>query len=276
MQLLRECMRELGEEFDSYQNCMNLKAAMTKFKNGVAAAGMLALSCRAGRAASGAILGLFEFRAALSDERSVMDVSVDGSCDVGRAAGRRRLRSSRTAPPMNKYEVQGVVGEGAYGVVIRCRHRESGEVRAIKKFRESEDDEAVRKTAVREVKILKMLRHASIVRLHEAFRRKGRLYLVFEYMPRNLLEVLEEHPRGLSLQVARVYLHQLVHAIDWCHQHAVVHRDIKPENLLVDPARGTMKLCDFGFSRMLPADGRAAELTDYVATRWYSSPELLL
>ena len=177
---------------------------------------------------------------------------------------------------MNKYAVQGIVGEGAYGVVIRCRHKESGEVRAIKKFRESEDDEAVRKTAVREVKILKMLRHDSIVHLHEAFRRKGRLYLVFEFMPMNMLDMLQEHPRGRSLQDTRKYLQQLVHAIDWCHQHSVIHRDIKPENLLVDEARGLLKLCDFGFSRMLPVDGRAAELTDYVATRWYRSPELLL
>lgn len=177
---------------------------------------------------------------------------------------------------MNKYEVQGIVGEGAYGVVIRCRHKESGDVRAIKKFRESEDDEAVRKTAVREVKILKMLRHDSIVQLHEAFRRKGRLYLVFEFMPMNMLDMLQEHPRGRSLQDTRKYLQQLVHAIDWCHQHSVIHRDIKPENLLVDEARGLLKLCDFGFSRMLPVDGRTAELTDYVATRWYRSPELLL
>lgn len=177
---------------------------------------------------------------------------------------------------MNKYEVQGIVGQGAYGVVIRCRHKESGKIRAIKKFRESEDDEAVRKTAVREVKILKLLRHSSIVQLHEAFRRKGRLYLVFEFMPMNLLDMLEGHPRGLSLPDARNYLHQLVHAVDWCHQHSVVHRDIKPENLLVDEARGLLKLCDFGFSRMLPMGERPAELTDYVATRWYRSPELLL
>ncbi len=177
---------------------------------------------------------------------------------------------------MNKYEVQGIVGEGAYGVVIRCRHKVSGEVRAIKKFRESEDDEAVRKTAVREVKILRLLRHSSIVHLHEAFRRKGRLYLVFEFMPMNLLNMLEEQPGGRSLQETRKYLHQLVHAIDWCHQHSVIHRDIKPENLLVDEARGLLKLCDFGFSRMLPVSGRPAELTDYVATRWYRSPELLL
>ena len=177
---------------------------------------------------------------------------------------------------MRAYEVRGVVGEGAYGVVIKCRHRTSGATVAIKKFRESEDDEAVRKTAVREVKILRMLRHESIVTLHEAFRRKGRLYLVFEFMPRNMLEFLEDHRSGLAPQLARRYVRQLAAAVEWCHQHRVVHRDIKPENLLVDPARATLRLCDFGFARMLPPDGRAAALTDYVATRWYRSPELLL
>ena len=82
---------------------------------------------------------------------------------------------------MNKYEVLGVVGEGAYGVVLRCRNKESGEVLAIKKFKESDDDEVLRKTTLREVKILRMLRHTNIVSLIEAFRRKGKLYLVFEY-----------------------------------------------------------------------------------------------
>ena len=52
---------------------------------------------------------------------------------------------------MNKYEVLGVVGEGAYGVVLRCRNKEAGEIVAIKKFKESEDDEIVRKTTLREV-----------------------------------------------------------------------------------------------------------------------------
>jgi serine/threonine protein kinase len=73
---------------------------------------------------------------------------------------------------MNKYQVVGVVGEGAYGVVLKCRNKESQETMAIKKFKESEDDELVRKTTVREVKILKMLRQPNIIHLHEAFRRK--------------------------------------------------------------------------------------------------------
>jgi hypothetical protein len=76
---------------------------------------------------------------------------------------------------MNKYEVLGVVGEGAYGVVLQCRNKDTNEIVAIKKFKESEDDEIVRKTTLREVKILRMLKHSNIVELREAFRRKGKL-----------------------------------------------------------------------------------------------------
>ena len=62
-------------------------------------------------------------------------------------------------------------------------------------------------------------------------------------------------------------------AIDWCHSNNVIHRDIKPENLLIS-LDNTLKLCDFGFARTMPQ--RGAALTDYVATRWYRAPELLL
>jgi cyclin-dependent kinase-like len=81
---------------------------------------------------------------------------------------------------MNKYEVLGVVGEGAYGVVLKCKNKETGETVAVKKFKEGDDDEIVRKTTLREVKMLRMLRQDNIVDLKEAFRRKGKLYLVFE------------------------------------------------------------------------------------------------
>jgi cyclin-dependent kinase-like len=93
---------------------------------------------------------------------------------------------------MNKYEVLGVVGEGAYGVVLKCRNKENGEYVAIKKFKETEEDEAVRRNIQREVKMLRTLRHTNIVALREAFKRKGRIYLVFEYVEKNLLEVLEQ------------------------------------------------------------------------------------
>lgn len=70
---------------------------------------------------------------------------------------------------------------------------------AIKKFKESEEDEVVKKTTLREVKILRMLKQENIVQLKEAFRRKGKLYLVFEYVEKNLLEVLDEKPNGLDV-----------------------------------------------------------------------------
>lgn len=176
---------------------------------------------------------------------------------------------------MNKYEVLGVVGEGAYGVVLRCRNKESGEIVAIKKFKESDDDEVLRKTTLREIKILRMLRHNNIVSLTEAFRRKTKLYLVFEYVDKNLLEVLEEQSSGLDASLVRLYIYQLVHAIHWCHSNEVVHRDIKPENLLINVRNHTLKLCDFGFARILNQSSQQ-DLTDYVATRWYRAPELLL
>ena len=81
----------------------------------------------------------------------------------------------------HRYVVDCIVGEGAYGVVIKCTSKKTGEVVAIKKFKDTEDDETVRKTILREVKILRMLKHENIVSLREAFRRNKRLYLVFEY-----------------------------------------------------------------------------------------------
>ncbi len=93
---------------------------------------------------------------------------------------------------------------------------------------------------------------------------------MFEYVEKNLLEILEEHPSGLSLDLVRQYIYQLTKAVGWCHQHNIVHRDIKPENLLINPATdssqaGHLKLCDFGFARTMPKADQS--ITDYVSTR---------
>jgi cyclin-dependent kinase-like len=125
------------------------------------------------------------------------------------------------------------------------------------------------------VKILRMLRHNNIVCLKEAFKRKAKLYLVFEFADKNLLEVLEEQPSGLDPEVVRNYIYQLCLAIHWCHSNSVIHRDIKPENLLINLKTKILKLCDFGFARVISKSGNE-DLTDYVATRWYRAPELLL
>ena len=165
---------------------------------------------------------------------------------------------------MDKFEVLHVIGEGAYGVVMKCQNKETGEVVAVKKFKQSEDDEKARTTALREVKLLRQLSAAeNIVTLKEAFRRKGKLYLVLEFAEKNLLEILEANPHGVSSWQVRVYAYQLLKALAWCHQHDVIHRDIKPENLLVN-ADHSLRLCDFGFARTME---RGARYTDYVATR---------
>ncbi|XP_060607727.1 cyclin-dependent kinase-like 5 isoform X6 [Ruditapes philippinarum] len=175
---------------------------------------------------------------------------------------------------MNKYEIVGVVGEGAYGVVLKCKHKETGELVAVKKFKDGEENDDVRRTTLRELKMLRSLKQENIVELREAFRRKGKLYLVFEYVERNMLELLEEQANGVAPEKVRSYTYQLCKAIHWCHSNDIIHRDIKPENLLISNT-DTLKLCDFGFARTING-GSTGVYTDYVATRWYRSPELLL
>jgi cyclin-dependent kinase-like len=173
---------------------------------------------------------------------------------------------------MENYESLGIIGEGTYGVVMKARHKESGQVVAIKKFKESDEDEQVRKTSLREVRVLKQLRHDNIITLLEVFRRKGKLYLVFEYVEKTILEVLEKRPNGLEDVEVKKYIYQLIRGVEYCHSHNIIHRDIKPENILISK-NGALKLCDFGFARTMSVGGR---YTDYVATRWYRSPELLV
>lgn len=74
---------------------------------------------------------------------------------------------------------------------------------AIKKFKETEDDEIVKRNIQREVKMLRTLKHPNIVQLREAFKRKGRIYLVFEYVEKNLLELLEQTPSGIDVKMSK-------------------------------------------------------------------------
>lgn len=174
---------------------------------------------------------------------------------------------------MEKYENLGLVGEGSYGMVIKCKNKESGRIVAIKKFIDSEDDKHVKKIALREIRMLKQLRHDNLVNLLEVFRRKKRLYLVFEFVDNTILDDLEKNPNGIDELRTKRTLFQVIRGVEFCHLHNIVHRDIKPENILIS-RNGVVKLCDFGFARTLAAPGEV--YTDYVATRWYRAPELLV
>ena len=142
---------------------------------------------------------------------------------------------------MQKYEVLERIGEGAYGVVLKCRCNEADggkskglgdkkdrEIVAMKQFKEGDDNEIVRKTTMREVKILKMLEHPNIVQLREAFRKRGVVYLIFEYVRNNLLEILEKSPEGLDHEQVRLIIFQLLKGLTYLHSMNIIHRDIKP------------------------------------------------
>ncbi|XP_043918095.1 cyclin-dependent kinase-like 1 isoform X2 [Protopterus annectens] len=174
---------------------------------------------------------------------------------------------------MEKFEKLAKIGEGSYGVVFKCRNKDTGQIVAIKKFVESEDDPLIKKIALREIRMLKQLKHVNLVNLLEVFRRKRRLHLVFEYCDHTVLNELDRFPRGAPEQQVRSIMWQTLQAINFCHKHNCIHRDVKPENILITK-HGVIKLCDFGFATTFT--GPDAYYTDYVATRWYRSPELLV
>ncbi|CAH2044639.1 unnamed protein product, partial [Iphiclides podalirius] len=182
----------------------------------------------------------------------------------------RRSRASSRA--MERYEKLAKLGEGSYGLVYKCRDRETGALVAVKKFLENDDDPLIRKIALREIRMLKNLKHPNLVNLLEVFRRKRKLHLVFEYCDHTVLHELEKYPSGCPELLSKQIIWQTLQGVAYCHRHNCIHRDVKPENILLT-ADGVVKLCDFGFARMISP---GESYTDYVATRWYRAPELLV
>ncbi|XP_055026431.1 cyclin-dependent kinase-like 1 [Misgurnus anguillicaudatus] len=182
-------------------------------------------------------------------------------------------RQDTTFPEMEKYEKISKIGEGSYGVVFKCRNKDTGQIVAIKKFVESEDDPIIKKIAHRETRMLKQLKHPNLVNLIEVFRRKRKLHLVFEYCDHTVLNELDRYPRGVPEHMVKSIIWQTLQAVNFCHKQNCIHRDVKPENILITKHQ-VIKLCDFGFARILT--GPCDYYTDYVATRWYRAPELLV
>uniref|UniRef100_A0A2H1WWL6 cyclin-dependent kinase n=1 Tax=Spodoptera frugiperda TaxID=7108 RepID=A0A2H1WWL6_SPOFR len=162
----------------------------------------------------------------------------------------RRSRASSRA--MERYEKLAKLGEGSYGLVYKCRNRDTGEIVAVKKFVENEDDPLIRKIALREIRMLKNLKHPNLVNLIEVFRRKRKLHLVFEYCDHTVLHELEKYPAGCPELLSKQIIWQTLQGVAYCHRHNCIHRDVKPENILLT-GEGVVKLCDFGFARMITA-----------------------
>lgn len=135
------------------------------------------------------------------------------------------------------------------------------------------EPEGVPSTALREISVLRELRHPSVVRLLDVLLADRKLFLVFEYLHMDLKRLMEASGGALPHPLVRSYLRQLLEGVAYCHAHRVLHRDLKPQNLLVDTA-GRIKLADFGLARAFGIPVRA--YTHEVVTLWYRAPEILL
>lgn len=172
---------------------------------------------------------------------------------------------------MNRYTTLRQLGDGTYGSVILGRSLESGELVAIKKMKRKfySWEECMN---LREVKSLKKLNHANVVKLKEVIRENDHLYFVFEYMKENLYQLMKERSRFFPESAVRNIMFQILQGLAFIHKHGFFHRDMKPENLLCMGPE-LVKIADFGLAREIRS---RPPYTDYVSTRWYRAPEVLL
>ncbi|KAJ4457913.1 putative Serine/threonine-protein kinase MAK [Paratrimastix pyriformis] len=171
---------------------------------------------------------------------------------------------------MNRYKIIKQLGDGTYGSVIKAVNKMNGEIVAIKRMKKKffSWNDCVN---LREVKSLKKLSHPNIVKLKEVIRQNDELFFVFEYMDENLYQMMKERERPFPETKIRNIIYQVLQSLAYMHKHGFFHRDIKPENLLC--TRDTVKLADFGLAREIRS---LPPYTDYVSTRWYRAPEVLL
>ncbi|CAL0312376.1 unnamed protein product [Lupinus luteus] len=178
----------------------------------------------------------------------------------------------------SQYEILEVVGKGSYGVVGSAVDIHTGEKVAIKKINDVFEHVSDATRILREIKLLRLLRHPDIVEIKHIMlppsRREFRdIYVVFELMESDLHQVIKAND-DLTPEHHQFFLYQLLRGLKYIHTANVFHRDLKPKNILVN-ADCKLKICDFGLARVSFNDAPSAIFwTDYVATRWYRAPEL--
>ncbi|KAI0360429.1 Pkinase-domain-containing protein [Trametes cingulata] len=189
------------------------------------------------------------------------------------------------------YAVLTKLGEGTFGEVHKAIHNEKGHTVALKRILMHNEKEGMPVTALREIKILKALKHPCIVDILDMFvvRSQGKesplsVYMVFPYMDHDLAGLLENERVKLSPSQIKLYMKQLLEGTEYMHRNHILHRDMKAANLLISND-GCLKIADFGLARAFDpnivkvkedARGRERKYTNCVVTRWYRPPELLL
>eukprot|EP01138_Halocafeteria_seosinensis_P012959 gb/GECG01013237.1/.p1 GENE.gb/GECG01013237.1/~~gb/GECG01013237.1/.p1 ORF type:complete len:1672 (+),score=171.85 gb/GECG01013237.1/:1-5016(+) len=172
---------------------------------------------------------------------------------------------------MEAYHILELIGEGSFGKVYKGRRRFTGQYVALKfipkRNKKEKDLEGLRG----EIDILRRLNHENIILLLDAFETEKEFVMVTEFAQGEVFEILEDDGRLPEDQV-RSIARQVVKALYYLHNHRVIHRDMKPQNILLS-SEGTVKLCDFGFSRLLSA--QQVMMTSIKGTPLYMAPELV-
>eukprot|EP00041_Stephanoeca_diplocostata_P024439 m.619366 g.619366 ORF g.619366 m.619366 type:complete len:329 (+) comp22530_c0_seq22:325-1311(+) len=169
------------------------------------------------------------------------------------------------------------IGEGAYGTVVSSLDTKTNERVAIKRLCPFKHRLMCQRT-LREIKILRRFNHPNIISIrHMLFGpQKEDIYVVQALMETDLHKVLKR--TRLSTEHICFFAYQTLCALKYIHSANVLHRDLKPSNLLIDASTTCdLRVCDFGLSRVLDPDyDHAGTMTEYVATRWYRAPEIML
>lgn len=164
------------------------------------------------------------------------------------------------------------LGEGTYATVYKGRSKLTENLVALKEIR-LEHEEGAPCTAIREVSLLKDLKHANIVTLHDIVHTDKSLTLVFEYLDKDLKQYMDDCGSIMSMHNVKLFLYQILRGLAYCHRRKVLHRDLKPQNLLINE-RGELKLADFGLARAKSVPTKT--YSNEVVTLWYRPPDVLL
>ena len=170
------------------------------------------------------------------------------------------------------YRIGKVLGRGAFGKVNLTIHRLSEEMVAIKSInKEFLTDEASKNKVMKEVKILKKMRHTNIVQLYDTFETNKHIIFVMElWSGGDLLNYVRKR-RRLSEDYAKAIFKQILEALHYCHKLNILHRDIKLDNIILD-SEGVIKIGDFGVSKIIEP---GAVMYDQCGTPAYIAPEIL-
>ena len=173
------------------------------------------------------------------------------------------------------------IGKGAYGIVCSAKDEKQNTKVAIKKITNAFENVVDAKRTLREIKLLRHLRHENVVPITDCMLPSKEeeynfndVYVMYELMDTDLHQIIRSD-QPLTDDHCQYFIYQLLRGLKYIHSADVLHRDLKPSNLLLN-ANCDLKICDFGLARTNTQDKNRDFMTEYVVTRWYRAPELLL